>query len=107
MTAIDVGARDVPLTGNAAAGLSGFLTSLGITGTRTRDSVEQTVERQLAARGLDAVVSELRWGHLTLTAGPQAARLLRFDIDALLDAVNAEHPGAVSDIRVSVARGGR
>ena len=93
-----------PIVGNAAAGLTGLLNSLGIADAGTRGSVEDAIVEELAQLGFEAQVRDLRWGTLTLEATPQVATLLRYDQDNLLATLAERHPGAVSKLRIQVRR---
>jgi hypothetical protein len=93
-----------PVLGNVMAGLSGMLASMGLAPAASRDTVTDIVSTELVRRGHVAEVTRLQYGTLHLAADPQAARLLRYDVDALLGAIDAVQPGAVRSISVRVAR---
>lgn len=94
-----------PLAGNVlAGGLGNLLASFGVVPTDERDVVEDVVERELAARGHAARVLRLHYSTLYLEASAQAARFLRYDTAALLEALEQAAPGQVEHIRVRVAR---
>ena len=103
----DTSTRREPVAGNAAAGLNNLLASLGVTTTKTRDSIEDSITDLLAERGLPATVVELKWGTLILSAPASIAHLLRFDRDEILAALNAAHPGVVAQLQVRVSVSGR
>lgn len=90
--------------GNVTAGLGDLLAGLGIQDVEVRETVEDAVQQYLGRRSLAAQVTGIRWGHLTLHAGPQAAALLRMERDALLRHLEAGHPGVVTRVSVHVSR---
>lgn len=87
-------------TRNLRPDMTAILGHLGIATTHSRDTVEGLVARELARLGVEAQVSELRYGVLTVTCSPVAARLLRYDQDQILAVVARAAPGAVSSLRI-------
>lgn len=92
------------IRGNALDGIVGLLDGLGIVRAETRDSVEDVVAAELAARHIDAQVLELKFGTLVLSASPQAAQLLRYEADRLRATLEERMPGAVRDVKIRVRR---
>lgn len=88
--------------GNVLAGLGGLLGSFGVLPTSERDSVEVALGAELAARGLSARVSRVRFGVAHVDADAQTAALLRFASDDVLAAVARVQPGTVERLRVRV-----
>lgn len=95
-----------PAVGNLGAGLAALLGSFGVVTAETRDEAGEVIGAELAARQHLARVVELRYGRLILEAEPVAARLLGFDRDNLLAALEARLPGVVDEIQVRTARPG-
>ena len=86
--------------GNLADALSGLFGALGVEKSSTRDTVVDAISAALAERGHRAEVVELRYGTLTLRADPLAAKLLGYDRDQLLAALETAVPGVVTALRV-------
>jgi hypothetical protein len=82
---------------NAVANLLG---RFGVTGSDTQEAVLVAANEILAARSHRAIAVGVRWNELTIEAGGVDARFLRADLDQVLAAVNAAHPGAVERIIV-------
>lgn len=86
--------------GNAGAALAGLLAGLGVADTRTRATVQGSVEEFLAEKGMRAQVVGLRYGMLTVAAEPAEAHLLGFERDNLLARLEQDTPGQVSGLRI-------
>jgi hypothetical protein len=74
---------------------------LGVAPVNARESVEDAVARVLFEQGLDATVASVRWGVVEISCDAQNARLLRFDTDKVLSAVQAVSPD-VRELRITV-----
>lgn len=88
--------------GNVGSAVAALLGTLGLQSVEARATIEDVVTGELAARGHQAEVLDVRWGRLRLVAGPTAATLLRYDRDRLLDLLAERAPGAVTDLTVTV-----
>lgn len=98
------GDRDA-LSGNVLGGaFANLLSSFGVATVPERDEVEVAVEEELSRRGHEARMVKLRFETLYLETGPQQARLLRYDQEAIVTALDAKLPGRVERIVVRVAR---
>lgn len=93
-------AGSVVPVGNLGEVFSGLVGHLGIEPSATRDSVTEAILAALEARGHHAEIVELRYGTLTLRAAPLAARLLTYDRDQLLAALEKAAPGVVDRLRI-------
>lgn len=90
--------------GKMEASLNELLKQFGVTSSSDNDKVRAVVEEELLARGLEAEVVDLRYGKLTLRARAVHARLLGFDKDQVLAALENQVPGAVRTITVHTQR---
>jgi len=90
--------------GNMSEALDGILGSFGIKTAQTSDSVEDVVGCELATVGITATVLGIRFGILSLEADPHNAELLKWQIDALLEALEVSMPGEVQRINVRTTR---
>lgn len=88
--------------GALATGLDALFARFGVASSAERDVVQDAVRAELSARGYDAQVTSVRHGTLRLRTCPQTARFLRYDVAALLAAVQARAPGVVERIVVEV-----
>lgn len=79
-----------PFAGNALESMAGFLTTLGLTRPDTRVTIEDAIAAELSSRGFEADVHSVRYGIATLLTDPQTATLLRYDVQDILEAVNAQ-----------------
>jgi hypothetical protein len=77
---------------------------LGVETASRRSTAEDIVTDELARLGHDAQVVSLRFKTLTLSAGPQTAAFLRYDLGRLRSRLDSELPGVVSDIKVQVVQ---
>lgn len=78
---------------SASSCVEELLASLGIASVATFDSVDATVDAQLAKNGHKAKVLSISFGVLTLLAeNPVVARQLFYEVDVIRDAVNAVLP---------------
>lgn len=91
-------------TGNLSSHLDDILGALGVARAADRDEATATAETVLAERGHAAAVVEIRWGKLVLTADPVTAKLLYYDLDALLATLDRRAPGVVREICVRTHR---
>lgn len=97
------------MTGNdhsVGEGINALLAGLGIASAQSQVTAEEVAAEFLSSKGLDAKVLGVRWGTLTLEADSATIRLLSYDRDALLAALEARLPGAVSSVQLRTRRKG-
>lgn len=101
------GSDATPTVGHVFDGVSGILAGLGLGAatTQARDGLIEHVDRLATERRVSIWVHGLRYGALTLAAPPQDAALLRLDLEAIREQLNAVLKDTVDRITLRVDRG--
>lgn len=100
MSSYDTAGASRPL-GNVGTGLASLVHALGLTTPDRRDAAVDAAQEIVSRKGLAAEVVRLRYGVLTLATDPRTARLLEFDRDVILAAIERRCPGVVTEVRVT------
>lgn len=83
--------------------IGGLLSALGFSGSQNRDSAQEVAEQHLTDMGFSAAtVANLRYGVLVIECDAVTARLLRYQVDDILEEVRDKVGDAVTSIRVRV-----
>jgi hypothetical protein len=96
-----------PPVGNLGSGVTAIFQRLGVAEADTQHDVHAAVDAAMAERGHHATVRSWRYGELVVETTSSSAKMLDWDRDQVLAAIDSRAPGSVSSMRIIVSRARR
>lgn len=93
-----------PSSSALAGALNSFLAGFGVRQASEHDQVAAALSEELSTVGLEAEMTELRYGRLVLTCDLASLPFVRAHSDRILTAVERAVPGAVTTVTVRPAK---